>query len=565
MKRWLLLWFALSLTLTGCGSVPTVGPVAEVSAEPGRINPGVEIAPAPPAQDATPAEVVEGFLHAMASWQPDYRVARSYLTATADSAWDPAAGVRIYAEGHSVSVTQAGARLAAPLVGTLDAAGTYRQSTAVLDHDFGLVEDAEGHWRIAQPPAGIIVSEYLFSSAFDQVTVYFSPPGESWLVPDTRYFPRGRAALGNAVMAVVTGEAGWLSPGVDLQPIVADVVSTEVGADGVVTIELASEGARLAEEAQVALVTRLVWTVRQFDYARALRVSWVNEDPWDIPGYGTVVPLSAYAEADPVEASTSRQLYGVVSGRVVRLLEGSGGVETLVSAEGIEGADYAAVRPDALQAAAVTAGRAALVTAPTAPGTATTVATAIAFRRPQYSRQGELWVVDDRGQLTMVPPGGDPQTVQVSGLREGRITALRLAPEGVRVALVIEDPGGATRVGVAVIVRNQDAPTLAGLHTLSASESAVSRRSVIDLGWRTPEHLLALVSDGTTDTVIAMPQDGSVLTPIGPISEARLVELAVAPNAIPWLRTSEGGLLRYVADFRWSTQEASVAGIFYPG
>lgn len=35
------------LLLVGCTSVPTSGPVVSVSAEPGRINPGVEIAPAP--------------------------------------------------------------------------------------------------------------------------------------------------------------------------------------------------------------------------------------------------------------------------------------------------------------------------------------------------------------------------------------------------------------------------------------------------------------------------------------------------------------------------------------
>ncbi|MFV0451220.1 MAG: LpqB family beta-propeller domain-containing protein [Propioniciclava sp.] len=561
------LWTALIClaVVAGCASVPTTGPVEQVSAEPGRINPGVEIAPAPPAEDASRADVVEGFLHAMASWQPDYRVARTYLTPAADTDWDPASGVRIFAEGNAVAVTQTGAHLSAPLVGALDSAGTYRQSTGTLDHDFGLVEDESGQWRISRPPPGIIISEYLFSSAFDQVEVYFTAAGGDWLVPDTRYFPRGGVALADAVSAVVHQEAGWLSPGVDLSFRLEGPVSTTVDADGVATVALAGGGEDLPEEARVALTSRLVWTLRQFSHVTGVRVGWEEEPWWTIPGYGQTVPLSAFAEVNPADPSTSRQLYGIVSGRLARLVEGSGGVETIASADGIEGADYAAVRPDALQAAAVTEGRTRLVEGPMAQPGSTTVATAIAFRRPQYSRQGELWVVDDRGQLTLVAPGEDPQPVEVDLLGDRKIVAFRLSPDGARAALIVEEPGGSTEVGVAVVARSGGTARLEGLHTLSVSDSAVSHRSVIDLGWRTPGGLLVLVSDGVSDTVISLPQDGSVLTPIGPIADARLVELAVAPGVPAWLRTADGQLVRYVADFRWSTQEASVASIFYPG
>lgn len=245
-------------------------------------------------------------------------------------------------------------------------------------------------------------------------------------------------------------------------------------------------------------------------------------------------------------------------------MEGTGGLETILSADGIEDADYAAVRPDALQAAAVTQGRSHLVEAPMTPSEATTVATAIAFRRPQYSRQGELWVVDDRGEVTVVRERIAAE-VTVPGLGNRRITSFRLAPDGVRVALVVEDPDGTTGIAMGAIVRSGEKVSVEGLHTMSASETTVSQRAVIDVGWRSSESLLALVSDGETDTVVSLPVDGSTLSPIGPIPEARLVELAVAPGVTPWVRTSDGRLLRYLADFRWTTMDAAVTSISYPG
>ena len=59
-RRQLLVALGLAGLTAGCAGVPTSGPVARVSADPGRINPGVEIAPAPPDRNASPGEVVEG-------------------------------------------------------------------------------------------------------------------------------------------------------------------------------------------------------------------------------------------------------------------------------------------------------------------------------------------------------------------------------------------------------------------------------------------------------------------------------------------------------------------------
>lgn len=564
MKRRTLLLGAAAGALAGCASVPTSGPVTQVSADPGRINPGVEIAPAPPGRDATPSEVVEGFLHAMASWQPGYRLARAYLTPAADAEWNPDAGVRIYAEGNPVVATDDSAVLSAPVVGTLDHLGSYRQSSGEIDHDFGLVTDADGQWRIDHPPEGLIVSEYLFTSAFTRVVVYFFAPGQQWLVPDPRYFPRGSYALEGAVRSVVSTPTAWLAPGLDPASPVVGLDSVRVDTDGVAQVVLRRTGPDLSDAERRALAVRLVWTLRPFENVAAVEVGWAGQSPWQVEGQGRLVAVDAFADADPQDRQTSRQLFAVVAGRVVRLVEVPDGLEAIETAPGLDAVAYAAVRPDALAAAGVNADRSQLLVAPmTQPG-AEPVASAIGLRRPHYARQGELWFVDDRGAVGAVLPDGRTVAVMVTGSAEGRVGALRVAPDGVRIAFVMDGPGGGT-VALGVIVRAEDEVRVEGVRALSVTESELTQRTVRDVGWRSADTLCVLVADGRTTTVMSVAQDGSVLAPIGPTGEDGLVELAVAPGVPALARSTEGELLRYNADFRWSAQQSSASSVFYPG
>lgn len=562
-RRQLLLALGLAGLTSGCASVPTSGPVARVSADPGRINPGVEIAPAPPGRNASPGEVVEGFLHAMASWQPEYRVARTYLTDGANLTWNPAAGVRIYAEGNSVSSTDTSAHLNAPVVGTLDAAGSYHQSTGQLEHDFGLVLVGD-QWRIDHPPDGLIVSEYLFSSAFTRVVVYHWAPGRAWLVPDPRFFPRGAYALEGAVRAVTADAPTWLAPGLDHGEPRVGFVAAHIGSTGIVQVVLGRLGADLDDVERRELVARLVWTLRPFENATGLEVSWTDGVPWAVDAYTRTVPLDAFPGADPQDRQTSRQLFAVVGGQVVRAMEGTGGLESIPAAPGLEGVSFAAVRPDALQVAAVTGDRTALVTAPMSEPGSRLVASAIGLRRPHYARQGELWVVDDRGAISAVLGDGTWVTASLGGLGDGRVSALRLAPDGVRVALVVEQPGGTSSLAVGVVARVGAQLAIEGVRLLSVSDS-IGARSVRDVGWRTADTLLVLTSDGHSSIVMSLTQDGSTVAPIGPSGEDNLVELAVAPGVVPLVRRASGEVLRYSADFRWSALQATVTSLFYPG
>ena len=115
---------ALLLMLTGCATVPTSGPVEHHTPQAAGVNSGVHVDPLPPANGASQLLVVEGFLHAMGVYQPNYAVARQYLTVPASNTWSPESGVQIYADGPAPSDAAPGV-LVAPLVGSIDGTGVY--------------------------------------------------------------------------------------------------------------------------------------------------------------------------------------------------------------------------------------------------------------------------------------------------------------------------------------------------------------------------------------------------------------------------------------------------------
>lgn len=564
MRRLVVAVLLATLTLAGCSGVPTAGPVTRVSAAPGRLNPGVEIAPAPPGRNATPITVVEGFLHAMASYQPNYAVARAYLTAEASARWRPEAGVRIYAEGNPVVATESNATLRAPVVGTLDAQGAYRQSMETIDHDFALVRDADDQWRISSPPTGLLISEYLFSSAFTRVTPYFYAPGGRWLVPDPRFYPRGSGAYEGAARAVVGGATEWLAPAVE--PVRPDLglATAVVTPAGVARIELRRGNGDLDEAQRVALATRLVWSYRSFESVVAVSVGWVGEDPWSVPPYGTTIPVTGFPDADPAPRQASRQLYGLEGGQVVRVQEGPQSAQNLHVAPGITGATSAAVRQDALLAVAVSADRTGLELAPLGESVLRPVGVSVGLRRPQFGRQGSVWVNDDAGDLAVVSPQGEWLHPRLEGVGEGRLEVFRLSPDGTRIALVVQRPGGQRVLGLGRIGESDAGIVVDGWRELNVASGSLAQLAVLDVGWRAADSLLVLVADGRSTNVLAVTQDGSTVVPIGPTAASDLVELAVAPGVPPMVRSAAGEVWRYNSDFRWSTHATGLGAIFYP-
>lgn len=553
--------------LAGCSSIPTSGPVERVSAAPGRINSGVEIAPAPPGPDAAPVEIIEGFLHAMAAYEPDYTVARTYLTDEARGRWNPDVGVRVYAEGTPVVVSEQGARLSAPLVGVVDAQGGFTESGGRLDHDFGLVRGADGQWRVSRPPDGIVLSEYLFRSTFVRVPVYFYAAGHPWLLPDPRYFPRGQRALERAVRAVFAGPTPWASAITTVIPAGGRVVAATVTGSGEAEVVVDTDGVPVPSDQLTALATQLTWTLRAFDTVVSVRVRDAVGQPWAVRGFeGRAIPVTpvSFPEADPQWGQTSRQLFGVVGGRLARINEGNLGIESIPIAPAARDVAAAAVRHDGQQAAVVTGRRDELQLVGTSENSAARLLGAAGLRRPHFSRLGELWVAGERGSL-YVAAGETVQELHVGDLVGGEVVGLRVSPDAARLLLVVARPDGRRTLGVAGIVRTGGVVDVVGWRGLAIHGVSTDPLDVVDAGWRTSDSLMVLVQDGRGTTVVAVRPDGSEPAVVGPPSVANLVELAVAPGVTPMVRAEDGRVYRYYADYRWSSFAEGLAAICYAG
>ena len=118
--------------------------------------------------------------------------------------------------------------------------------------------------------------------------------------------------------------------------------------------------------------------------------------------------------------------------------------------------------------------------------------------RPAFAPgRDEVWVaagagirrVTMSGRTTTVSPVAVPTSVA-----GGRIVALRLSPEGSRIALAVRSPDGQSRLYVGAVVRGSGGLVRVDTLTQVSQEGAV----VTDVGWLEPLKLFAIGSDSDT-------------------------------------------------------------------
>ena len=206
---------AVAVTLTACGALPTSGPV----------NAGQPIAddssagdlvflPDAPAKDATPQQIVEGFIAAGSGPRDNWAIAHLSLAPEFSSEWDPREGVAVYDPGERALTETAEDEFVLSLTPSayVDATGEMSATgeSAALELTFQLAQQADGQWRITQAPQGIILDRNRFVTVFGSYSLQFFDPTWTYLVPDERWFPRQYAATRIAAELVNGGPSPWL-------------------------------------------------------------------------------------------------------------------------------------------------------------------------------------------------------------------------------------------------------------------------------------------------------------------------------------------------------------------
>lgn len=547
----------LALLAGGCTGLPDEGPVVDADA-PSRSDDeqASDINAVPPAPNASPAEIVDGFLEAMTASPIRVDVARQFLSASAAGEWDPAAGTITYAGasqpqsvGMSVTVDLVGAE-------RLDGTGAWLGALPTDEQDLDLtLRFEDGQYRITDPPDALVVPDSWFAQRFRQANLYFFDPTGRILVPQPVFVQRGDQLASTLISRVLAG------PGDDLRRVTRSflpaglsvAVSVPVSADGVAEISLVGAPGPQPGASTEKMLAQLAWTLRQDPTIRALRVSVGGEavrGPDGEEEYG----IEDADVFDPIGASSSRDLFALRDGILAR--RDGNELEPVPGALGAGGLDprVASVSLDASIGAAVTRdGRRLLVTPLAEPGADTEPVVDVALRgtdllRPAWDFADRLWVVDrtTQGAVVHYLAGGRVRRLPVPGVSGENVRSFLVSRDGTRILAVVRDEGGdQLRVGRIEVDERLEVDRVTATETIVVEQGLDLR--IRDLAWTSPTTVALLIPD--LFEVRAVSVDGSPVSNdafLPTISEPLTGLVGSPATDVPTYGVTETGLLDLV-------------------
>jgi len=568
--------------LTGCATVPTTGEVEEVQPS-GRATepPQIEVNVDPPAPGASPRLIVSGFVLAMAKYQPNYERARDFLTADVRDDWRPESGVEIIDDNWSLTTTNGVPSVGATLVGRLGPEGSYRAAGGAVTIDLGLVKNDDGEWRISKPPTGLLIAQTDFERVYTPVNLYFFEPSLTSLVPDPIYVANLTASA--MMQRLLGGPSDWLRPVVTTAfPDKTSTVGVPLDSAGVADIALNEVASGLNDQRRGLLAAQTVWTLRQVGKVTAVRFT-LNGAPYQIGRFGVdPIPVTALDSNGPISPQTSTGLFAVTAAGLQRL-DDSAAERGLTPVQGplgqLAGITSAAVTVAADQAAVVVRNGQEVRVGPFGDREPTSVLTGVdSLERPQYTRFGELLVLQRTASVPVLWYVQDARAERVSvDLPEDMtLSMVRLAPDGIRAAVVVRSGGGSVQYGLMQFTRN-GGPRLAAFRAVTLRIGQTQGMAVIDdLVWTDATDLVLLgsaTSDGPARPY-AITQEGTKITSLGTpdnwqaialaASQARAVDSEPISEKIAMLG-GQGTAWRYDGNSIWSPMANEIKALAYPG
>ncbi len=541
--------------LSACSTVPMSSPTVQITQAPARPGDVVGIEPLPPEPGATPEEIVRSFIDAAASVRPGHPVAREHLAPEPAGSWSDEAGITVLGRDYATVTTETGAvEVTASLVGTLDERGTFEVGgTGRFTRQFTL-EQVDDEWRISDPPDGLIILEPDFQRLYEQLAAYFVDPTGQRVVPDLRYLIGGEAQPTALVQRLLDGPSASLVPGVrnPLSGVRLRSAVTVQGQTAVVDLTgLPTEPAPVLSE----ICAQLVWTLAQVrqDTVRSVEIR-VDGEPVDVRGVPDRQSREHWASFNP-DAVPAASVGHYVSGGALHTVR-TGEPTPGPAGTGVHGLSAAAVSTDAdsgelafLVGVRPDPGGATLLAGPYA-GELAPVLGGARFSSPTVAAtRSEVWVVRDGTSVVRVQAGGAPQPVTAPTLPGLGVTeALRLSPDAVRAALVVEGPGGPA-LYVGTVVRAEDGSV--ALRDLRGITPELSR--VTDVAWRDSANLLVLAGDPGEGVVpYSVAVDGWGLTEVPTAGlPSQPQSIAAAPGRQPLVNA--GGTIWQLTGGTWVT------------
>lgn len=588
-----------ALLLTGCASMPSGGEVRKVGdGQRADADSQVRVFGILPHPGESASEIVSGFMEATTGSEANFATAKKYLTNDLATHWNPFTKITVLS-GDAHSKEDAGTNrkegyatvsLSGTKTAVVDKKHAYRPAQGTFDTSFHLVRQ-HGEWRIDGLQDGLVLSEPDFQRIFHSANMYYfaglgsdrqrNGGTQKTLVADPVYLRNQTNPLVSTVSALLGGPTNWLTP-VVTSSAPAGARLSEKGPDHGVSIDdsqhlkvrLDARANQFGGQRCDAFAAQLFATVQAQASGKLASVEVQREN-----GSVACTLPSSQAQAygpENLVGSTRRQYYiGSTSHQLLAMGEDSARGTPVSGPFGASKANLqsVAVRRDELMAAGVRAGGRELVVGsliedrpfgdPVLTSTAHDAKDGLSA--PSWDGFGDLWVADRNPaapRLVMLRNGsGEPSTVKVTGLN-GRIDSLRVASDGIRIALVVEQ-GGVKTLQLGLIGRGGTVErpefSVTDLRTLTPPGEGVT-----SVSWAGASRLVMLSEPGGVQQIQYVSTDGSAAPALEGISEASSVA-ASEDQTRPLLASYNDSVYRLPTDANWQQVKPKGGSPVYPG
>jgi hypothetical protein len=518
--------------------MPSGGPVLSypITQGPGGQGAFVESVAQSPGDGSTPTEIVLGFLTASASIG-NQQLEQQYLTPEFSKSWNPGwtatvflnRGVQSYSpvNDHDPKQKTATVTIGGKVVANLAGNGLYAVPSAsaqrVQSAVFHLVKNSDGQWRIASitgsEPIGLLLTTQQFSDDYQQRNLYFFDPTGKYLVPDPVYVPLQDTAadlMQKLVNDLNEPPGDWLNgatttafpQGTKVGDVTLDGGGATVNLSGT---KIGKAGELTMEQVSSQLLSTLVGSGQTGPAVKTVVVV-VNGHTW-APKGSQGNPVQSTAKFRPPPRAQSGVFYYLDSAGNLMDQVRPGATPVLIQ-QGI-GKQYSQIAiSSGLNGPYIAALRGTTLFIGPVGGRLTQRGGSTGFSSMSWDPNGDLWaatvgnqIVKLRGDASPGAPGFQPVVYTVPGIASiEQISTIRVAPDGVRVALIVGD----SAVNIGAID--------SGSHQIRLSPFSVpvpqGTTMFTAVSWYGPDNVITLGAPGQTLT--EYPVNGGSSTSIPP-------------------------------------------------
>ncbi|WP_338677054.1 LpqB family beta-propeller domain-containing protein [Streptomyces sp. SCSIO 30461] len=586
-----------ALLLGGCASMPDSGDVEQVKATQGADS-QVRVLAVAPREGAEPGEIVDGFLEAMTSDDPSFATARKYLTKRAAKEWKPQEQTTVLTEapewdldvekdapdrtynlrGEQIATVDRGAYAAVPST-------QYNGSLRLVQES---APDGKGkEWRIDYAPGGLLLGESDFQRNYGSVNRYYYTSGEKSVVADPVYIRQRQDPVtrmdpvAQTVSSLFDGPTTWLRPVVTSPfpkgtALKAGTTTLTPDDQNVLRLPLNEKASHVGRTACHNMASLVLLTLRGLTSPRVDQVQLQRSDG------GTLCVLSAaQAERQPPVLRADNVYFVDDAGRMA-VTAPTGTLDQFTAVRGPFGTgelhigSLAVARNEERAAAVSQDGQylyaASIISdeklgAPLASSTGARPEDRLSA--PSWDR-GDLWVADRNPAgprlLRFAGGRGAPQEVSVATLDGARIESLKLASDGVRIALLLTKDGKSS-LKIGRVERRENADGTTAFSVTDLQSAAPRLEGVTAVSWAGPSRLVVVGKETRgVQQVRYIATDGS-LSPAGGVPGLNKVSAIAASDdeEQPLVAVSDDGLVRLAPSANWQTLIDKGSLPVYPG